>query len=267
MKPSELNPAPDLSPRPIAVVCDQCRATGMAGDPTFAGVPDILDFEPVPRRPHANGWTPERQRAFVAALALTGSRQAAARAIGRHAFGAEQLRKARGGRAFAAACDAALDLCRERELARIHANLGELAAHSADGDSARFDDDDDADADAAARDYDDAMANVRRKLVACRRLYLAEISEDEARRAAWEVLCGSVDWDLADQAIAQPGESEVVNMRTPEMVLTVASGWAGAVFGTPEEKAAVNERMERLLAERGESTEAKTNDGEADAST
>ena len=112
----------------IPVICDRCRAEGLAGWDGFSGISDILDFEPVPRRPRADGWTGELQRAFIAALAVTGTAARAARAIGKHAFGAEQLRKARGGRAFAAAWDAALDLYRERELHHLHDNLAELSA-------------------------------------------------------------------------------------------------------------------------------------------
>lgn len=68
------------------------------------------------------------QRGFVAALVATGSPARAARAIGKHAFGAEQLRRARGGQSFAAAWDAAPELARERELAGLRAGLTELAA-------------------------------------------------------------------------------------------------------------------------------------------
>ena len=41
--------------------------------------PPLPDFTPVPRKYRHDGWTPERQRAFIAALADTGSvRRAAA---------------------------------------------------------------------------------------------------------------------------------------------------------------------------------------------
>lgn len=110
---------PPPAPQPaIPVVCDTCRASGIAGEGPFAAIPDILEFEPVPRRAHANGWSPEHQRAFIAALAITGSPRQAARHVGRAQFGAEQLRSAKGGRSFAAAWDAALELARDRELAR-----------------------------------------------------------------------------------------------------------------------------------------------------
>ena len=48
---------------------------GGAGEP-----PDRLDFDPVPLRHRADGFTPERQRAYVEALADCGvAREAAAR--------------------------------------------------------------------------------------------------------------------------------------------------------------------------------------------
>ena len=71
-----------MTTRPFPVLCDRCRAEGLAGEAEFAELADLgdlLDFEPVPRRKRANGWDAEVQRAFIVALAVTGSdRQAAA---------------------------------------------------------------------------------------------------------------------------------------------------------------------------------------------
>ena len=128
MHKSELAANPDLTVATIPVICDKCRETGLAGDEAFSAIPDILNFTPVPRRARADGWKEEHQRAYIAALAITGSPRQAARAIGKHQFGAEQLRNARGGRDFAAAWDAAIDLAREREAFRIHENLAGLTA-------------------------------------------------------------------------------------------------------------------------------------------
>ena len=111
----------------IPVICDRCREEGLAGDDPFTAIRDLLDFEPVQRRAHVNGWTPEHQRAFIAALALTGSPRQAARALGRWANGADQLRKGKSGRSFAEAWEAALELYREREFFRIKDNLAALA--------------------------------------------------------------------------------------------------------------------------------------------
>src|SRR3990170_5398343 len=143
----------------IPVICDRCRLEGSAGGDGFADIRDLLAFEPVQRRAHVNNWTAEHQRAFIAALAITGSPRAAARAIGRHAFGAEQLRTAKGGRSFADAWDAALELARERELARMHENLHALAAQTAQSAPMRQDMDDGTD-DADRRDYVEGMLRI-----------------------------------------------------------------------------------------------------------
>jgi hypothetical protein len=224
--------------QPLPVICDQCRASGLAGAAPFADLADLLAFTPVPRRPHANGWSPEMQRGFIAALVATGSPARAARAIGKHAFGAEQLRRARGGQSFAAAWDAALELARERELAALREGLTELAAEQEDerhrrrsailpaaerrpeaasaAASAAAPDPLDARArrrreaeeDAATRfdELAEAKDRIRARLTNARRLLLKLISPDPARRAAWEVLVGPTDWDRAERGEGQPDE-------------------------------------------------------------
>lgn len=205
------------SPPPVPVVCDRCRAEGVAGDAAFAAIPDILAFDPVPRRAHVNNWTAEHQRALITALAITGSPRQAARLLGRHMFGAQQLRTARGGRSFDAAWDAALEIARDREFARIHANLGELAARTASdaaGGAAKIsarpadlrgetiaDDTDD-----ERREYLEAQLRIRDRLTRARRLLLLLLSGDEAKRAAWETLVGPVDWDRASRGESQADE-------------------------------------------------------------
>ena len=111
----------------IPVICDRCREEGLAGEGPFTDIRGLLEFEPVKRRPHVNGWKEEHQRAFIAALALTGSPRQAAQSLGRWPSGAEQLRKGKGGRSFAEAWEAALELYREREFFRIKDNLADLA--------------------------------------------------------------------------------------------------------------------------------------------
>ena len=64
---------------------------------------------PVPRRhKRHDGWTAPRQRAFIEALAETGSVTAAARRINMASEGAYALRRAPGAESFAAAWEAAL---------------------------------------------------------------------------------------------------------------------------------------------------------------
>ncbi len=58
----------------IPVICDRCRAIGVAGGGDFTHLGDLLEFDPVPRKTkRSDGWTPDRQRAFIAALSATGS--------------------------------------------------------------------------------------------------------------------------------------------------------------------------------------------------
>ncbi|MFD1610416.1 hypothetical protein ACFSCW_01220 [Sphingomonas tabacisoli] len=71
--------------------------------------PPIPDFTPVPRKYRHDGWTPERQRAFIRALAETGSVKHAANRINMAEEGAYQLRLAPGSEGFRKAWEAALD--------------------------------------------------------------------------------------------------------------------------------------------------------------
>ena len=53
----------------IPVICDRCRKVGYSGDGDFSHLGDLLEFTPVPRKKErVDGWTAERQRAFIAAL-------------------------------------------------------------------------------------------------------------------------------------------------------------------------------------------------------
>jgi hypothetical protein len=72
---------------------------------------ELPAFTPVPRqyRRH-DGWTPERQRGFIEALADTGSVETAARAVDMSTEGAYQLRRQPGAGEFRAAWEAALAL-------------------------------------------------------------------------------------------------------------------------------------------------------------
>lgn len=75
---------------------------------TRARHPRVPAFAPVPLRARADGWTPMRQAAFLAALALTGSVCAAARRVGLARETAYRLRRKPGAGSFAAAWDAVL---------------------------------------------------------------------------------------------------------------------------------------------------------------
>lgn len=83
-------------------------------DPRTARSPvahgELPAFTPVPRQcARHDGWTPERQRAFIEALADTGSVKAACKAVDMSQPGAYYLRRQEGAGEFRAAWDAALD--------------------------------------------------------------------------------------------------------------------------------------------------------------
>lgn len=72
-------------------------------------------FTPVPRaKERSNGWKPEVQRAFIEALADTGSVASACRQVGRAEVGAYLLRRHPEAASFRAAWQAALDLGMQR---------------------------------------------------------------------------------------------------------------------------------------------------------
>ena len=62
-------------------------------------------FSPVPLRARADGWTPKRQAAFLAELAITRSVREAARRVGMARETAYRLRAKPGAESFAAAWD------------------------------------------------------------------------------------------------------------------------------------------------------------------
>ncbi|MEH6789502.1 hypothetical protein [Parasphingorhabdus sp.] len=70
---------------------------------------DIPDFIPAPCRRH-NGWTAERQRAFIGYLARIGLVAPAARAVGMSRQSAYALREKTGAESFAEAWDLALEM-------------------------------------------------------------------------------------------------------------------------------------------------------------
>ena len=87
---------------------------------------DRLDFTPVPTRARHDGWTPDRQRAFIAALAQVGVVAAAARHVGLSTKSAYALRDRPGAAGFAAAWTFAQGegLARARDTAIEHAMYG-----------------------------------------------------------------------------------------------------------------------------------------------
>ncbi|QIL02921.1 hypothetical protein G7078_09090 [Sphingomonas sinipercae] len=217
-------------PTPVLpVICDSCRAQGAAGEGQFAEVGDILHFAPVPRRPQVGNWTPDQQRAFIVALAITGSPKRAGIAIGRDDRGAMKLRTAKGGESFSKAWDAALAIFAEKEKAaerertkgRLEARAGR---HGSAGPSGRSKEDQEADLAREREDYEAARARIRDRLLRARRLYLFTLCADEAKQAAWEALCGPVDWARALEMKPQDNEPYPVRMVEPDMLLTAEGG-------------------------------------------
>jgi len=116
----------------IPVICDRCRSVGFSGDGDFSHLGDLLDFTPVPRKiDRADGWTAERQRAFIAALSATGSKRQAARAIGMAAYGIDQMMKADGNDSFKAAFDRAMAIAKANGSMKIAAGVADAAARNA----------------------------------------------------------------------------------------------------------------------------------------
>lgn len=70
--------------------------------------PRVPGFVPALPRRRSDGWTPERQARFLAALAVTRSVAAAARKVGMARETAYRLRRKPGAESFAAAWDSAL---------------------------------------------------------------------------------------------------------------------------------------------------------------
>jgi hypothetical protein len=73
----------------------------------FPVIPALPQFTPVALRYRSDGWTSERQRLYVAALAATGHMGKAARAVGMTEQSAAKLRRRPDAASFAAACTAA----------------------------------------------------------------------------------------------------------------------------------------------------------------
>lgn len=98
--------------------------------------PAIPAFDPVPRKTaRHDGWTPDRQRAFIEALADTGSVSRAAAMVNMTTVGAYYLRRQAGADGFRRAWEAALDygVARMKDIAFERAVEGTLVPVIAGG--------------------------------------------------------------------------------------------------------------------------------------
>ena len=121
-----------MTTHPLPVICDRCQSEGLAGEGDFAGLGDLLDFEPVELQVNrVDGWTPECQRAFIAALSVLGSADRAARAVNKSATGAERLRRLPGAESFILAWERAKAISQERGTLRLANSLRTARAESA----------------------------------------------------------------------------------------------------------------------------------------
>jgi hypothetical protein len=100
-------PAPDGPGVPSADTGAEQPLTSQAVLAEHGYDPAEYRWVPVRRRPRLDGWTEEKQRRFIEALADTGLVGAAAKAVGMSRESAYRLRRSAHGAAFARAWDAA----------------------------------------------------------------------------------------------------------------------------------------------------------------
>lgn len=99
-------PAPDAALAPIA----ETALDAHGHDPA------AYDWVPVLKKRRKDGWSPDKQRAFIEALADTGSVVTAAQCVGMSESSAYRLRRAPGAEAFDRAWSAAIDAASKKLL-------------------------------------------------------------------------------------------------------------------------------------------------------
>ncbi|MHA4835486.1 hypothetical protein [Sphingopyxis sp. MSC1_008] len=101
-------PAPDATPAPIAETVAALDAHGHD--------PAAYDWVPVLKKRRKDGWSPDKQRAFIEALADSGSVATAAQCVDMSESSAYRLRRAPGAEAFDRAWSAAIDAASKKLL-------------------------------------------------------------------------------------------------------------------------------------------------------
>lgn len=104
-KDSQRNDQATGGTNPLVPVSPSHPISGIPPEARYTPPP----FDPVPVRARHDGWTPERQRRFIEALAATACVEDSARAVGMSATSAYNLNARPDAVAFRAAWDAALD--------------------------------------------------------------------------------------------------------------------------------------------------------------
>jgi hypothetical protein len=248
----------------------------LAADPEIA---PLLEFEPAPMQKRVNGWDPDSQRAFVALVAVTGSKDRAARAIGRRTGSLDRIFRRPDGAGFSAAVEAALAVAERRNGRDVARAVADAAAHRAqatselpfagaaeEAETRRAWSVPGIPADLQERDYrealeyerraqlrwDESHRRVRDKIFMCRRVYLLSIADDPERRAAWELLCGPADWDAARELKRQPDEDRepvsVDELRTASWQVPLKTGFCVAITDAGRNLAANTlERLEQSI--------------------
>jgi len=235
-------------------------------DPEIAA---LLDFEPVPRHPNQpNAWTPEKQRRFIARLAVHGSKSQACTDVGKNRTGIASVYDHPHGASFRAAWHGALDLYERRQAEQVPEGPPPLAkpptvdrrrkrlpvaAGPRPGqmlnEYGEWEDEE-----LIAQRAEDARASICGKLLNARRLYLQEISDSPGKRAAFEILTElPIDWDKAARLEPQDDERWArTNQRQPDMILTAESGWSFGEMGYgPDKKAEMRRAIDEHRAEEG----------------
>ncbi|MGQ2975599.1 MAG: hypothetical protein ACT6QT_07905 [Sphingopyxis sp.] len=101
-------PAPNAAPAPIAETTTALDAHGHD--------PAAYDWVPVLKKRRKDGWSPDKQRAFIEALADSGSVATAAQCVGMSESSAYRLRRAPGAEAFDRAWSAAIEAASKKLL-------------------------------------------------------------------------------------------------------------------------------------------------------
>jgi hypothetical protein len=253
----------------IPVICDRCRVTGIAGDADVSHLGDLLAFTPVPRKTQrVDGWSAEKQRAFIAALSATGSKRQAAQAVGMAPFGVDQMLKGEGNDSFKAAVERAMAIAARHGSMKIAQGVADAAARNAQltppsrlrglpaplpgqivNEFGEHEEES-----SYLRRAEEAKDSIAGKLLRARRLYLEEISACPGKRAAFEILTElPIDWELAERGEPQPDEPWArTNQRQPDMILTAESGWSFGELGYgPDRKAQLRKAIDEYRAEQG----------------
>jgi hypothetical protein len=237
-------------------------------DPEIAA---LLDFEPVPRRRVVEGaWTPALQREFLVRLAVTGSPGRAAEEMGKTETGVRKLYRSPDGASFRAAWDGLVALNKRRKSEGRAAGKAvvpgtrppsvdnrrkhdpspqPLSRQVGEGQEEGWEDEA-----GYARRGEEARDSISIKLRRARRLFLYDIADCPAKRAAFEILTElPVDWELAAQCLPQADEPwRKPRAVEPEMLLTAEAGWLGGEFvHGPDKKAELLTEINEWRAERG----------------